>query len=63
MNMKRIQIILAALVLSVSVSCTADFLDVDPTTEIPEKDYYDDYETLLKGPFNGRISSSANMVR
>lgn len=49
MNMKRIQIILAALVLSVSVSCTADFLDVDPTTEIPEKDYYDDYETLLKG--------------
>lgn len=48
MNMKRIQIILAALVLSVSVSCTADFLDVDPTTEIPEKDYYDDYETLLK---------------
>ena len=36
MNMKRIQIILAALVLSVSVSCTADFLDVDPTTEIPE---------------------------
>lgn len=49
MNMKRIQIILAALVLSVSVSCTAGFLDVDPTTEIPEKDYYDDYETLLKG--------------
>lgn len=49
MNMKRIQIILAALVLSVSVSCTVDFLDVDPTTEIPEKDYYDDYETLLKG--------------
>ena len=49
MNMKRIQIILAALVLSVSVSCTADFLDVSPTTEIPEKDYYDDYETLLKG--------------
>ena len=43
MNMKRIQIILAALVLSVSVSCTADFLDVDPTTEIPEKDYYDTY--------------------
>ena len=49
MNMKRIQIILAALVLSVFVSCTADFLDVSPTTEIPEKDYYDDYETLLKG--------------
>ena len=22
---------------------------MDPTTEIPEKDYYDDYETLLKG--------------
>lgn len=49
MNMKCIRIILAALVLSVSVSCTSDFLDVDPTTEIPEKDYYDDYETLLKG--------------
>lgn len=37
MNMKYIRIILAALVLSVSVSCTSDFLDVDPTTEIPEK--------------------------
>ena len=49
MNMKYIRIILAALVLSVSVSCTSDFLDVDPMTEIPEKDYYDDYETLLKG--------------
>lgn len=44
--MKRILILL---LLWASVSCTADFLDVDPTTEIPEKEYYDSYETLMKG--------------
>ena len=36
MNMKRILTILTALTLSATVSCTSDFLNVNPTTEIPE---------------------------
>ncbi len=30
-------------------SCSSDFLNVTPTTEIPEDEYYDNYEKLMKG--------------
>lgn len=49
MKKKHITIIAAVLTLLGASSCSSDFLHVTPTTEIPEDEYYDDYETLLKG--------------
>ena len=49
MQKKHITIIAAVLTLLGASSCSSDFLHVTPTTEIPEDEYYDDYETLLKG--------------
>ena len=49
MKMKRIYITLILLDCFVLTSCSSDFLDVTPTTEIPETEYFDDYESLMKG--------------
>lgn len=49
MKMKRIYITLILLDCFVLTSCSSDFLDVIPTTEIPETEYFDDYESLMKG--------------
>ena len=49
MKMKRIYLTLILLDCFVLTSCSSDFLDVTPTTEIPETEYFDDYESLMKG--------------
>lgn len=49
MKMKRIYIAITLLCSLVLSSCSSDFLNVTPTTEIPETEYFDDYETLMKG--------------
>ncbi len=47
--MKKIYITISLLCAIALTSCTEDFLNVTPTTEIPESEYFDDYDTLMKG--------------
>lgn len=47
--MKKIYIVITLVGLFATASCSSDFLNVTPTTEIPEDEYFDDYEKLMKG--------------
>lgn len=43
-KMKKIYIVITLVGLFATASCSSDFLNVTPTTEIPEDEYFDDYE-------------------